>query len=135
MQLALCGQTPETALNSAAAAVQFFIQQTVLETQLCKQQHQAKVAKMQEACKRKLQEVHSAYTSAKRKYQDAVAERNQLVADNQELQQKYAEKASQVRGTLCVATQPCTQSLTPHCYGAADAQGCRPLPEGERPRH
>ena len=112
VQLALCGQTPETALNSAAAAVQFFIQQTVLESQLCKQQHQAKVAKMQEACKRKLQEVHSAYTSAKRKYQDAVAERDQLAADNQELQQKYAEKASQVRGTLCAATQPRTQSLT-----------------------
>lgn len=112
VQLALCGQTPETALNSAAAAVQFFIQQTVLESQLCKQQHQAKVAKVQEACKRKLQEVHGAYTSAKRKFQDAMAERNQLAADNQELQQKYAEKAAQVRGTLCIAQQPCTQSLT-----------------------
>ena len=64
-QLALCGQTPETALNSAAASIQFFVQQTELTAQLCKQQHEAKIAKVQEACKRKLQEVHNAYTAVR----------------------------------------------------------------------
>ncbi|KAK9826349.1 hypothetical protein WJX81_000804 [Elliptochloris bilobata] len=43
------------------------------------------------------QEVHNAYTAAKRKYQDATQERNQLLADKQELQQKYAQKAAQAR--------------------------------------
>lgn len=64
-QLALCGQTPETALNSAAASIQFFVQQTKLVAQLREQQMQAKVVKVQEACKRKLQEVHNAYTAVR----------------------------------------------------------------------
>jgi hypothetical protein len=121
-QLALCGQKPETALNSAAAAIQFYLQQTNLVAQLREQQLQAKIVKTQEACKRKLQEVHDAYTAvrvllrvgqpcslggpvcrhslgvlqAKRKCRDVSLERDQLAADKQELLQKYAQKASQV---------------------------------------
>lgn len=64
-QLALCGQKPETALNSAAAAIQFYVQQTNLVAQLREQQLQAKIVKTQEACKRKLQEVHDAYTAVR----------------------------------------------------------------------
>ncbi|GLC51653.1 hypothetical protein PLESTB_000525500 [Pleodorina starrii] len=64
----------------------------VRETQLTK-----KVTKVQEACRKKLEVVHNAYTQAKRKYDEAVGEKDQALQDNQELQTKYAQKSMQTR--------------------------------------
>jgi hypothetical protein len=62
MQLTLCGQTPETAMTSALASVNFYIGQVELQAQLRESQLQRKLEKVQEACKKKLQEVHNGYT-------------------------------------------------------------------------
>ncbi|KAL0025569.1 hypothetical protein WJX79_002310 [Trebouxia sp. C0005] len=96
-QLALCGQDPETALNSALASVNFYLQQQQLYFEFREAQLQKKINKVQEACKKKLQEVHTGYTAAKRKYQEVLAVKQQLDGDNQELQQKYSQKAMQAR--------------------------------------
>lgn len=63
MQLALCGQDPETALNSALASVNFYLQQQQLYFEFREAQLQKKINKVQEACKKKLQEVHTGYTA------------------------------------------------------------------------
>ena len=55
LQLSLCGQTPDTALNSALASVKFYIQQQELDTSLRQSNLQSKMERVQEACKRKLQ--------------------------------------------------------------------------------
>ena len=62
LQLTLCGQTPETAMTSALASVNFYIGQVELQAQLRQSQLQRKLEKVQEACKKKLQEVHNGYT-------------------------------------------------------------------------
>ena len=62
-QLALCGQDPETALNSALASVNFYLQQQQLYFEFREAQLQKKITKVQEACKKKLQEVHTGYTA------------------------------------------------------------------------
>ena len=63
LQLSLCGQDPETALNSALASVNFFLQQQQLYFEFREAQLQKKIDKVQEACKKKLQEVHTGYTA------------------------------------------------------------------------
>ncbi|KAL3160348.1 hypothetical protein ABBQ32_010682 [Trebouxia sp. C0010 RCD-2024] len=95
--LALCGQDPETALNSALTSVNFYLQQQQLYFEFREAQLQKKMNKVQEACKKKLQEVHTGYTAAKRKYHEVLAVKQQLDGDNQELQQKYSQKAMQAR--------------------------------------
>ncbi len=65
LQLTLCGQTPETAMRSALASVNFYIGQVELQAQLRQNQLQRKLEKVQEACKKKLQEVHNGYTQVK----------------------------------------------------------------------
>ncbi|KAK9906650.1 hypothetical protein WJX75_005544 [Coccomyxa subellipsoidea] len=87
-QLTLCGQTPETAMTSALASVNFYIGQVELQAQLRESQLQRKLEKVQEACKKKLQEVHNGYTQAKRKYMEVAQEKQNLEADRAELQQK-----------------------------------------------
>lgn len=62
LQLTLCGQTPETAMMSALASVNFYIGQMELQRHLRESQLQRKFEKVQEACKKKLQEVHNGYT-------------------------------------------------------------------------
>jgi len=63
LQLALCGQDPETALNSALASVNFYLQQQQLYFEFREAQLQKKINKVQDACKKKLQEVHTGYTA------------------------------------------------------------------------
>ena len=63
LQLALCGQDPETALNSALASVNFYLQQQQLYFEFREAQLQKKINKVQDACKKKLQEVHIGYTA------------------------------------------------------------------------
>lgn len=65
MQLSLCGQDPETALNSALASVNFFLQQQQLYFEFREAQLEKKISKVQEACKKKLQEVHTGYTAVR----------------------------------------------------------------------
>ena len=64
-QLALCGQVPETALATALASVNFYVGQLELEAQLREEQGQMRLNKLQEACKKKLQEVHNGYMQAR----------------------------------------------------------------------
>jgi hypothetical protein len=64
-QLTLCGQTPETTLTAALASVNFYCGQQELSAQLRQSQLQRKIEKVQEACKKKLQEVHNGYTQAR----------------------------------------------------------------------
>ena len=66
VQLALCGQDPETALNSALASVNFFLQQQQLTFEYREAQLRKRIDKVQEACKKKLQEVHGGYTAVSR---------------------------------------------------------------------
>lgn len=66
MQLALCGQEPETALNSALASVNFYLQQQQLTFEYREAQLRKRIDKVQEACKKKLQEVHGGYTAVRR---------------------------------------------------------------------
>ena len=62
LQLTLCGQMPETVMTAALASVNFYVGQLELQAQLRESQLQQKISKVQEACKRKLQEVHNGYT-------------------------------------------------------------------------
>lgn len=62
LQLTLCAQTPETTMTSALASINFYIGQIELQAQLRESQLQRKLEKVQEACKKKLQEVHNGYT-------------------------------------------------------------------------
>ena len=66
LQLALCGQAPETALNSALASVNFYLQQQQLSFEYREAQLRKRIDKVQEACKKKLQEVHGGYTAVNR---------------------------------------------------------------------
>ena len=63
MQLSLCGQEPETALKSALASVKFYVQQKELDQSLLHSKLEGKIARVQEACKRKLQVVTPYLTS------------------------------------------------------------------------
>ena len=53
---------PETVMTAALASVNFYVGQLELQAQLRESQLQQKISKVQEACKRKLQEVHNGYT-------------------------------------------------------------------------
>ena len=55
------GQTPETALSTALAAINFAMQQQDLGFQFQADRMQKKMTKLHEQCKRKLQELHSGY--------------------------------------------------------------------------
>ena len=55
MQLSLCGQEPETALNSALASVKFFSQQKELSFRLTESRLEGTIDRVKDACKRKLQ--------------------------------------------------------------------------------
>jgi len=61
LKLQLCGQTPETALNSALASVNFYLKQQMLHFEVKEEQFKKKLHKMQEQCKQKLAEVHTGY--------------------------------------------------------------------------
>ncbi len=49
-------------MTAALASVNFYVGQLELEAQLRESQVQRKIGKVQEACKKKLQEVHNGYT-------------------------------------------------------------------------
>ncbi|GFR41376.1 hypothetical protein Agub_g2059, partial [Astrephomene gubernaculifera] len=96
-QLLLCGQAPETTFAAALTSVQFYVAQQQLQADLKEAQLTKKVTKVQEACRKKLEEVHNGYVQAKRKYDEAMRSNQQLQQDNQELQTKYAQKSMQAR--------------------------------------
>ncbi|GLI68786.1 hypothetical protein VaNZ11_013279, partial [Volvox africanus] len=96
-KMLLCGQLPETALASAMASVQFYITQQQIQAQLRESQLNKKLIKIQEACRRKVEEVHKAYTQTKRKYEEAMQCNEQIQQDKQDLQAKYAQKSMQAR--------------------------------------
>eukprot|EP00877_Chromochloris_zofingiensis_P000721 jgi/Chrzof1/1064/Cz01g38290.t1 len=96
-KLALCGQAPEVILHSALHAINFYTQQQQLQLEYREAQLQKKIQRLQESCKKKLEEVHNGYQTAKRKYTEVLQQKNALEQDNQELQQKYSQKAMQAR--------------------------------------
>lgn len=93
LQLSLCGQTPQTIMESALQGIKFYCEQKQLTAQYQQTVLNNKLTKMQNQCKNKLQQVHQGYEQAKRKYQEAVQQKNAMDQDNQELQQKYTQKA------------------------------------------
>ena len=52
-------------MTAALASVNFYVGQLELQAQLRESQVQRKIGKVQEACKRKLQEVHNGYTQVR----------------------------------------------------------------------
>ncbi|KAG2499132.1 hypothetical protein HYH03_002715 [Edaphochlamys debaryana] len=96
-QLLLCGQPPETALGSALASVQFYVAQQQLQADLRESQLTKKINKVQEACRKKLEEVHNGYVQAKRKYEEAMRTNQQMQQDLQEIQAKFTTKTMQCR--------------------------------------
>ena len=61
-QLTLCGQAPEAALTAALASVNFYCGQLELAGQYRESKVQRRASRMQELCKKKLEEVHNGYT-------------------------------------------------------------------------
>ena len=61
VQTSMYGQTPETALSAALAAINFAMQQQDLSFQFQADRMQKKMTKLHEQCKRKLQELHNGY--------------------------------------------------------------------------
>jgi hypothetical protein len=64
-QLVLCGQSPDVALSSALASIQFWSSQQDLQSQLSQEMLEKKIVKVQQACKRKLEEVHNGYVAVR----------------------------------------------------------------------
>lgn len=62
MQLALCGEEPNTILRSAMSAINFHSEQQQLLLRAKTSHLEKKLKKMQDACVKKLQEVHNGYT-------------------------------------------------------------------------
>ena len=69
-QLSLCGQEPETALNSALASVKFFVQQKELSASLVHSKLQANMERVKEGCKRKLQVALGSFFIAESPWRD-----------------------------------------------------------------
>ncbi|KXZ56430.1 hypothetical protein GPECTOR_1g383 [Gonium pectorale] len=65
MKLLLCGQAPETAFASALASVQFYVAQQQLQSELKETQLTKKIGKVQDACRKKLEEVHNGYVQVR----------------------------------------------------------------------
>eukprot|EP00891_Asterochloris_glomerata_P009367 jgi/Astpho2/9367/Aster-x1573 len=97
LQTSMYGQTPETALSTALAAINFAMQQQDLSFQFQSDRMQKKMTKLHEQCKRKLQELHNGYQAAKRKLVDVSQQRDQLQGSIEELQQKYNQKCQQTK--------------------------------------
>ncbi len=58
LDLALVGQTPERVSRASQVAVNFYLQQAQLSFQLTERSYKAKITKVQQAAKKKLDEVH-----------------------------------------------------------------------------
>ncbi|EFN55383.1 hypothetical protein CHLNCDRAFT_134461 [Chlorella variabilis] len=95
LQLALAGQSPRVAMEVAYAAIDFYTKQQALYRQYSEEQARRKLERTSNACKKKLQEVHSGYINAKRKYQEVLAQKAALEEGNRELTAKYNQKAVQ----------------------------------------
>ncbi len=64
-QLTLCGQAPEAALTAALASVNFFCGQLELAGRWREGKAQRRAGRVQELCKKKLEEVHAGYTAVR----------------------------------------------------------------------
>ena len=110
----------QVALQCAAEAVSFYLKQQALQADYKENRLNKKISNVQEACRKKLEEVHNGYQNvsvkgwttpcqlllsgpltrvspskqAKRKYTEAMQQKATVEQENQELQQKYSVKAS-----------------------------------------
>eukprot|EP00898_Chlorokybus_atmophyticus_P001789 jgi/Chlat1/2610/Chrsp178S00154 len=100
LNMSLIGIPPQSIMKSAFKGVIFWIGQKDVESQMIisKAQHlRQKYDEMQSRYTQKLEEVHGAYQKAMRTVQALKQEREQLLNDKNELQEKYAEKSRQKR--------------------------------------
>ncbi|XP_068495748.1 E3 ubiquitin-protein ligase CCNB1IP1 homolog isoform X5 [Phaseolus vulgaris] len=101
VNMAMAGVSPQILMKSAYRSVMFYIGQKELEMQFkmnkivaqCRQ----KCEMMQEKFTEKLEQVHTAYQKMAKKCQIMQQEIESLTKDNQELQEKFAEKSRQKR--------------------------------------
>ncbi|KAJ1380631.1 putative E3 ubiquitin-protein ligase [Sesbania bispinosa] len=101
INMAMVGVSPQILMKSAYRSVMFFIGQKELEMQFkvnrivaqCRQ----KCEMMQEKFTEKLEQVHTAYQKMAKRCQMMQQEIETLTKDNQELQEKFAEKSRQKR--------------------------------------
>lgn len=101
VNMAMAGVSPQILMKSAYRSVMFYIGQKELEMQFkmnkivaqCRQ----KCEMMQERFTEKLEQVHTAYQKMAKKCQMMQQEIETLTKDNQELQEKFAEKSRQKR--------------------------------------
>lgn len=63
LQLALWGETPETALSSAMHSVNFFMQEQEQQHSTAQAALTRKIERVHEQCKQKLQQVHNGYVT------------------------------------------------------------------------
>ncbi|XP_061355708.1 E3 ubiquitin-protein ligase CCNB1IP1 homolog isoform X2 [Gastrolobium bilobum] len=101
INMAMAGVSPQILMKSAYRSVMFYIGQKELEMQFkmnrivaqCRQ----KCETMQEKFTEKLEQVHTAYQKMAKRCQMMQQENESLTKDNQELQEKFAEKSRQKR--------------------------------------
>ncbi|GAX86216.1 hypothetical protein CEUSTIGMA_g13629.t1 [Chlamydomonas eustigma] len=93
--MVLFGQGPETIMQTALAAINFYTVQQQVVSNYRESKLADKAIQMKDQCNKKLQEVHNAYQNAKRKYQSALQDKEGLEQETKELQEKYKQKAKQ----------------------------------------
>lgn len=101
VNMAMVGVSPQILMKSAYKSVMFYIGQKELEMQ-CKMnkivgQCRQKCEMMQEKFTEKLEQLHTAYQKMAKRCQMMQQEIESLTKDNQELQEKFAEKSRQKR--------------------------------------
>ncbi|XP_045804349.1 E3 ubiquitin-protein ligase CCNB1IP1 homolog isoform X4 [Trifolium pratense] len=101
VNMAMAGVSPQILMKSAYKSVMFYIGQKELEMQ-CKMnkivgQCRQKCEMMQEKFTEKLEQLHTAYQKMAKRCQMMQQEIESLTKDNQELQEKFAEKSRQKR--------------------------------------
>ncbi len=93
LQLTLCGQTPEVALQSALTAINFFTKQTDLLGQLRESKLQRRMEALHAQCNENLTKVHAAYTKQKARSAALLAQLQEAHADKEELHSKYQQRS------------------------------------------
>jgi hypothetical protein len=108
MQLALCGQAPQAITDAALTAINFYVEQQALGGAYTNHRHAQRVPAGAGACRLCAHAdvgvlrtaPHPASlcaltcVQAKQKCQQVMQQKNSMYQDNQELQQKYGQKAT-----------------------------------------
>ncbi|XP_004516257.1 E3 ubiquitin-protein ligase CCNB1IP1 homolog isoform X2 [Cicer arietinum] len=97
----MAGVSPQILMKSAHRSVMFYIGQKELEWQVkmnrMQRQYRQKFEEMQEKFNENVEQAHTAYQKMAKRCQMMQQEIESLTKDNQELQEKFAEKSRQKR--------------------------------------